>query len=520
MTTDKKDFHKFIPYILIVLYSAIMAFSAFMNGDDYLWYLSFDNSELSMWQTANGRLFSNQVTLWLARSIIFRFIFMTVFLSGMLILLGKLFDLENKIGRIKFYLPVFLFILIPPATYAETVNWISGFTNYIFSFVPMFIFMLFMFRCIFSDHKPKPYTAVIFFILALMDGLCVEHITIYNIILAAAILVLVLKMKKKGVPHAVAFLIGAVIAGIMMFSNNSYQEIYADGDSVGNRYFELGLANIMQNAFSFVVMHYAKDFWIVSIVLTLAFSVLYFRTDYGEKKPKYLSLCMTICWVFSVYSVFTMCIADFRVNTPAMKIVALETAFAFLYFVSIAYLIYVFLGKGGRIRAYIYLISTLILTAPFLVVSPATARCYLANYVFWILLCGEIASKAIEALGQEFAEKLRKMVFTFAAAAASIISFMCFSNKYYNDLRFDYIKEQLQDKRSKNLNIILLPYSEYTHDDLEDGLFKNKSDTEDEEFSYNQGMFSYYGIDYDEVCERVIIKYSPNDYNIEKSSEY
>lgn len=512
---DKTKFKvQWLPYVLLCVFAVCSALALFMNGDDYLWYYSAEDEALASWRTPNGRFFSNLMTIWLVRSIPFRTVFIAVTFALFLIVMARLFDHQMVMKGAGCYMTLLLLIFIPHATYAETINWISGYTNYVFSMLLLFVYLMFMFRCICGDFVPKAYSALLFIPLALAGGLCVEHVTIYNVILGAAMIVLVIKLKKKCLPHAAAFLLGAVAACVIMFSSSIYSSIYSEGDTVGNRYFEVGFANIMQNAYSFVVMHYTKDFWAVPLAVTAAFTWLYIKKDTGEKKPKYLRACMAICWLYAAYAVYTMCHADLRPNTPAMKIVALETAFSFLYAVAVAYLINVYLDKNGKIRAYIYLVSTFLLTAPFLVISPATARCYFANYMFWILLSGEVISCAVKSTDIKKLKPLRGALSAAALAAAFLLTFMCFSNKYYDSLRFDYIKEQLTEKGNKKVALILLPYMELNHDDLTDGLYSGEKGVG--EFYYADYILKYHDIDPDDVEGLVETKASPYDYHIAK----
>ena len=117
-----------------------------------------------------------------------------------------------------------------------------------------------------------------------------------------------------------------------------------------------------------------------------------------------------------------------------MRSVAIETAFTFIYVVAIAYLIYVFLDKNGRIRSYIYLLSTLIVTAPFLIVSPVTARCFFANKIFWMLLGGEILSTAFVTVNRKYKEKFNGMAFAVAFCSVFLVINACLTNKYVDVL--------------------------------------------------------------------------------------
>ncbi len=512
----RKDKKKIIPKILIGLFAVLSALSLFMNGDDYLWYYSGDQTELNGWSTPNGRLFSNQITIWLVRNIPFRTIFVALTLILFLFFLAKLIDFKNVTANTKYYMALIFLIMIPCRTYKETVLWISGFTNYIFSMVIILFFLLFFFNCLFNDYVPHKISAIFFLGLGIIGGLCVEHITIYNSILSAACVVIALKSKKKCLLHTVSFMAGAVTACVLMFNNNIYSDIYSDSDSVGGRYFKFDFSDIFHTAFSYVAVHYTKDFWIAPILLSVSFTFIYYKKEHSEKTPKYLKPSLTICWLYSGYSVFTSCFSNIRYINAAMRIVALETAFSFMYVVSLAYLIYLYLDKNGKIRSYLYLISSFLVTSQFLFVSPVTPRCFFANYFFWILLCGELLFTVIWMIGSErFLKVSEKAVGILSAALASIITFICLSNRYFDDLRYDYIRKQISSGR-KNLNIIMLPYSEYTSDDLENGLLNNQEHVG--HYFYSDYKLMYHDIEVPPDKEYVEIQVSPYDYYMEKES--
>lgn len=519
MKIIKDSFSKkqLIPYFFICLFALGSALSLFMNGDDYIWCYSDECPELSPWRFPNGRLFSNFVTKYLTRIFSFRIIFVFITFSLTLIFLGRLFDYHNITKSTKYYIASILFVFIPHGTYAETVNWISGYTNYVFSMLIIMIYIFFVFKCIFDGYIPKPYSAALILLISLCCGLCVEHVTIYCVILGAVTVILAFKKNKKVVLHTLAFLMGSVVSCFLMFGSSMYSDIYSNGDSLGGRAFHIGFENIMQNAYSYVFMHYTKDYWIISAAITVCFTVLYIKKDFTEKSPKYLKLCMVICWLYAAYSVFTMCVSDLRVFTPAMRVAAFETAFSFIYVVAIAYLIYVFLDKNGRIRAYFYMISTLLLTGPFLFISPVTPRCFLANYIFWILLCGEIFTAAIKDTDTKYTVKMRVGAFALAFCSVFLVMTACITNKYINELRYDYIKEQLQDKKNKQIRIILLPYTEFNYDDLQEGLIYTSPFMDD--IRYADYIMKYYGIEIDKDIKYVEQKISPYDYYIEKISE-
>lgn len=502
---------KWITYIIIVIFSVCTSLSLVMNGDDYIWYFLGKDHDLDAWLVPNGRFFSNKITLFLINNVYFRTIFVSATLTFFLILMAKLFDFINITHGTKFFLTLICFIMIPHATYADTVKWISGYTNYVFSMLIVFVYLFFVFKCIFDGYKPKKITSVFFLLLSFIGGLCIEHITIYNVIISVIMLILALKINQKCVLHAAFFLVGAFSSCFVMFYNPIYSDIYSDSDKFGIRFFIFDMSDIMQNAFSKVVLYYTKSFWLIPIIITLSFSIIYLKSDLTDRKYKYLKPCIFICWLYSSYAIFTNCVSNLRDITPAMKIIALETAFSFIYVVSIAYLIYVFLDKKRQIRSYIYLISSFVVTAAFIFVSPVTSRCFFSNYMFWILLCGEILTASFKYVPSDYYHKGRIFVFAFTVMSSCLVLTACLTNKYIDTLRYNYIKEQLQNEKSRSLNFILLPYTEYDNDDLKN-IFENNIDTG---IDYEEYILKYHNIDPVKVKDRHVVLCSPNDYYIE-----
>jgi hypothetical protein len=69
------------------------------------------------------------------------------------------------------------------------------------------------------------------------------------------------------------------------------------------------------------------------------------------------------------------------------------------------------------------------------------------------------------------------------------------TDKYYNNIRIDYIKEQL-DSGISTISVIKLPYDDYVYDDIQT---INSSEISENDFmsgySYDELLYMYYGID-------------------------
>ncbi|MDE7365421.1 MAG: hypothetical protein K2N27_11210, partial [Ruminococcus sp.] len=162
--------------LLIIVFSLISAICLFMKCDDYLWYYVMEEPKLESYRVPNGRYFSNAVTYIMLRNLWLKRIFYTIIFSLMILIMGKLADFGNKKAKKGIILSFFMFLLLPVDTFSETVNWFSGFTNYIFSFLLTSAYILFCFRITFDEYKPKNWLAPVMLVFAFISGLCVEHI--------------------------------------------------------------------------------------------------------------------------------------------------------------------------------------------------------------------------------------------------------------------------------------------------------------------------------------------------------
>ena len=495
------------PYILIAVYAFVTALTLFMNGDDYIWYYLGTDDSIVGYQTPNGRYFSNFLTVLIVRYPAFRLLFIPAVLFAFVYVVAKLFDIEKKTPGVKLCFSLASLILIPSATYCETILWQSGFCNYVFSAVLTLIYFIMLFKVLFLGGKFKAFHFVLFPVLALSAGLCVEHIAIYDIVLGIASIVLLRVRKKKFYIAPVLYLISACAAAAIMFTNGNYSQIADSGDELGTRTFYFSFSDFFYNAEVFVVPHFLKQCFVINIIITASFLVLYRFRNERFKASKYAPICICIVLLYTAYSVFYSCFAELAATKPDMKIRGLEFAFTFAYIVALMYLIWVFFDGDKVIRLYFYICSAIMLMAPFTVINPVTARCFFENYVFWIILSGELFFTAVSHFKKEVNSFESLCVLSFTAFLTVFILGAGISNKYYNDLRFDFIKMQIDEGINPVIQIIDLPYQEYTHDDLID-LYSDSSASADD-VTYYKLICKYYGIDGEGVRYMHI---SPADY--------
>lgn len=233
--------------LLIVVFSLISAICLFMQGDDYIWYYVMEETKLESYKVPNGRYFSNAVTYIMLRNTWLKRIFYTIILSLMIVMIGKIIDFGNKKSKTGIIFSFFMLLMIPSSTFLEVINWFSGFTNYAFSFLLTSVYILLVFRTAFGEYKPKNWLAPVMLVFAFLSGLCVEHISIYNILFSIFAIVLIKYKKKKIYLANIFYTVGAVAGMIVMMMNNTYSKIMDSGDEIGVRGFDFSFSDIYES---------------------------------------------------------------------------------------------------------------------------------------------------------------------------------------------------------------------------------------------------------------------------------
>ncbi len=479
--------------VIVLIYAAVSSLSLVMNDDDFLWRAVDNYAVLSSYRNPNGRYFSNFVTLELVKYPTFRIVFVFAVLSLLIFLIAQLIRIDNK--RLTYVLTFSLsaFILIPSSTYSETVCWISGFTNYVFTGVLILLYLLLTFDVLFSEKSFKPYCLVLFPAIALAGGLSVEHVAVYNVILGAAVVVLLRIKRKKFFAAPLLYLVASLAAAYLVFTNKVYSSISNGNDDFGNRRFQFDFSDLFMNTIRFVIPNYIKSFWIINILIALSIVILYNKRR--DVRSKYAPICLVIVILYAVYSVSCSVYSDLAFLEPAMKIRGFETAFAFLYIVALAYFIWLFFGADKRIRLYVFLLSTVLLTAPFMFISPCTPRCFMLDYIFWILLGGELFFSAAAELRNINSRLAAAVSLSAAAGLTALILNIEVTNCYYAHERYDFISEQINSGKENNILVVNYPYPAYVHDDMSNPATFDEISAEGETFTFFEFMGDYYGFD-------------------------
>lgn len=459
----------YLIFFVLLVFFLVRALCLLLTTDD-VWWITFDSlSDMMKTYNPNGRLFTNAITYYICNHYVAMVIVYVLTMGLFLVSMSRLFELDLGKGKWTAILFAALVILLSPRYFSTHVyNWISGFTNYIMSA----IFILWYIRFCSPVFEKKEITAsksapLLWLLLGILGSLCVENITIYNFLFGAFIIILSLRSFKKVSLSNITFLLGTIIGCVIMFFNQRYSEIYSGSDSVGVRSLDNDFTDWMMKIYLNFTYLFARPYFLFHIIITAAIIVLYLkRLKSGGAKLKYAKLFISVIIIFTAYSIFTMTGEELVSLTLAYRVRAIEAALTALYMIALCYMAAGILDGGKRLRAIIYLVSTVVVTAPFIVVNPVTSRCFFAGYIFWALFTFELAAQLIR--DRDFFDTaiVKKSATVFVGSFLFILAYMDVINKYVDTVRTGYIREQLASDE-KYIRIIKLPYKHACFDPID-----------------------------------------------------
>lgn len=497
ITQDKPLFFLWLSFFIFAIVHSICILPL---GDDFIWAISTGFSDIIGPNAENGRYFTNLITYFAERIPIIRIVVMTLFMVALPAVMCKLVWNPKRKFVVSF-VSIFAIMIIPKDISCETIFWLSGFTNYVIGAVFTLLYMCFCFPLFNGEYVSiKKRWAVVTALLGFLGALCVENITIFNILLVIFVIVFsFIRYKKVNVIHIV-YLISTAAASVLMALSNSYSSIIVDEkDDFGLRFMELDGPDMMLKIFQEILPLFARGYYILHIIIAISVLTLYSKKIGNTKKrPKYAKLFIPIIFMYAAYSFFSSNINSIVTLTPAHRIFAIETAFTFLYIVGLIYMFYSIGNTSDFIRRTVLVVGTVIVTAPFVVVNPVNNRVFFLTCIFWCLLTVDCVVSAIEVADIKASRYVKSFGTVFVSFICLSLSCVSISNKYIDVVRINYIKEQLENN-NKLISIIKLPY----YGNYNDGIQIEFNTTESESnpmvgsnmYDYPKCLCEYYDID-------------------------
>lgn len=415
-------------------------------GDDLDWGGAAGISRMqNLFDNYNGRYLGNMIIISITRSVVLRVIFYALINTTIVYAIMKLTKATYR------YMPFIitsLLILVPYRVYAQTFSWFSGFANYNVGIALTLLIWVWVLR---STEVLYPVKLISILIVSFLAQLCMENITMFNVLFS--IIFLIVLFKQKFVTYRISYVIGSIAGAALMFSNSVYHSI-ASGDDYYRTFDWDKLSEVF-------ITHYMETYlinnWLILLVIAGLVWLLY------DNKNKLSLFPMTIITAFPILGL-TISIAGIPLTEFSELLGYLISGLAIFYLIMLV--VAILLLPKDRIDQkfwYIFLcgISSGIILAPFLIVQPFGPRSGLTSYVFFVIIAVFLLNAVLE---QEFSKKGLQRLTYFTIVLFSSVALVYIGmhsvNLFYFNKRDQIMKV---DHKNKKVTVERLPFDKYTH---------------------------------------------------------
>lgn len=435
-------------FVLFFLFLSL-AFMFPYTGDDWTWGSAAGLEYLeTFFSDYNGRYLGNLLVLALTRSKVLDAVVMAVSYASICYFCYEYS--ENK-SRTQIWAAAILFFIMPKSIWAQTIVWTSGYSNYVPSSLITAAYLL----CVRNTLKNESgisgrvsWKCMGMLILGISGGLFVENVTIFHIGLSACVIIYILLRFRKCDSEHICFLLGAMIAAGVMFSNSAYHKIVQGDDYY--RYTPRTVLEtidmILQNARDILVYIIYDNLLFCGIATILLVALGAYRKSLQNSITKltsvlsavhFLSLLLVMC------KDSALCVMRQWINLSARMELIFEITIALLYILSILLMVLCYMEKEQVIRMLLPLYCVAGSLLPLLVVSPIGPRCVFIGYFFMMVFAVDLAGYL------EIRVIPKDNWLTKLACLIVIMQTLGFVNifypvHYYENLRTDFIKKQVE----------------------------------------------------------------------------
>src|SRR5690606_16026446 len=451
-------------FLSLAIFFLTLAYNTPLTGDDWTWGTEAGLDRLKNWfKDYNGRYLGNLVELAITRNEVVRIILMGLGSALLVYLTAKIIEVQ-KWG---IYLLAFILVMsVPVNVFAQTFAWAAGFANYITSLC-FLIFYLLIVRNIYNDEVPK-YRKSLYFIvipLGIITQLFVEHITVFVIYTSIFVIFYTYIKHKKFFGIHIAFMISNIIGFIIMFSNGAYWNIINGSDSYRSIKTEEAAieTGILEKIYTEYSGYMHKFLFLNNFVLNLFICILVILlvTTFKENGKLITPLKYTISLFMAGYMLYGIIIKpmvgpDFLGHLT----VHFETILTLLFFVALVFAVLFFVTNNPlKVRLLYYLSGVILLTAPFIFITPFGPRCVLASYIFMVIISLELFVYVLKE--NNWSEKVFTPILLYVAIVFTFVYFFVFSmNGQVNRERLVHIEKELE-KQVEVIEVRERPYRQF-----------------------------------------------------------
>ncbi len=421
--------------------------------DDWAWGSQVGLDRLdTMFKGYNGRYFGNFIIIAIARSNILKTLSMTAVIVTIPLIIKKICKQDSILY---YFIPLVLLYAMPSQLYAQTLGWASGFSNYIAPTV-LLVFNFYMFNGIFTNegpsyHKIFPLVAVI---VGISNALFMENVTLFNVVLGATAIVFCLVKFKKVYATHIAFLVGAIIGAVIMFSNSAYGIIASGNDY---RAMGKGLSGIIAMArenLRVMYIHLIENNLVLNLVsasVLLILVVIALKNDENSKQKK--AIIFGLEMINLSYVIFTVFLAKFTKWTILVSSYEaterVKILFAIAFYATLVVLPFLCIKDWNvKLRIVATALSMGVVTVPLFIVQPVSARCFFVQYVLYVLYFCEILVFIVP----KYSKAKETLITAVSACVIALIIYylpIIYGLKAFNDYRVDYMNKEIQEGKQQ-----------------------------------------------------------------------
>ncbi len=451
-------------FVSCFLFYLFISYNTPLTGDDWTWGTERGILRLkSKFVDYNGRYVSNILEIILTRYEYIRYLTVAGLSSLLVYLVGKL--TETKLGIASYLFSFTFFLLTNTQVFSQTFGWTAGFVNYVVSLVFLLIFLL-LTKNIYQDSEPyyNRWGISVVIPLGIITPLFVEHVSLFSIFVALYVIIYTfLKFKKVYATH-VAYFVSVLIGNVIMFSNTAYWNVVSGEDDyrtiregTGNT----GLFHKIYNVYSdnmyqyLFFYHPILNIFIGVLIIIIIVSVSHrLRLVNTLIKPILLSVVIG----FLLYQIdFKSLLGNELFFLEASDF---ESLAGILFFVSILVTVFLFIDDlAVKSRLLFYLSGVILLTAPFIFVTPYGPRGVLASYLFLVLFGIELLTYCGSKLSWSTALFIKPLICATLILVVSYVNIFMSIGDVSRE-RLSYLELKLVQNED-TIYLPEIPYSQY-----------------------------------------------------------
>lgn len=381
----------------IIIFFGVLAFLFPYSGDDWAWGSEIGLSRFeTFFADYNGRYLGNLLVMTLTRSKAVKVVAMALcyFLACFLC---HRYSGSKRIYTLLF--AVLAFLLMPRYTFAQSVVWTSGFTNYVPSALISVGYLLIIKNITGQDVPQYPrFMFLATLAMGFVGAPFMENIALFNICLGIAVIGYTLIKFRKLYLTQICFLVGAVAGAVWMFLNGAYHAVATGEDDY--RTAATGIDAIVEQALSntkIITYNLFTNNLAVCAVASVFLAVLVIgfvkKSDSLLKRVgailllvvNVLSLAPFVYGKSGMVLAFTRAYVQMFSKSSVLKVLCMV-----LFSLTTVAIVLLCVRKHHRFKMLLPLYCIPVVVAPLLVVTPIGPRCFFITHLMVMVFLVEL----------------------------------------------------------------------------------------------------------------------------------